>query len=519
MLARRAWPRASSHIILSKLVRNAQTAAATPRRDEYAAISDRDIAFFLDVLGDRGVITDPDALQPLNRDWIGKYEGSSRLALKPQNTEQVSQILRHCNANRIAVVPQGGNTGLVGGSVPLFDEVLIMTGAMNKVISFDPVLGMLTCEAGCVLEQLDRHVGEQGHTMPLDLGAKGSCQIGGNVSTNAGGLRYLRYGSMHGNVSGLEVVLADGTILDLMSTLRKDNTGYDLKQLFIGGEGTLGIITKVAMLCPVKPASVQVAYLAVPTFQHAQQVFQKAKQHLGEILSAFEFLDHPSLIMTLKHLPNIKNPLPDIQTPIYLVVETSGSNLEHDFGKLEVFLEEAYNDEMIADGTIAQDSSQQASIWNLRESISEGLRHAGAVYKYDLSLPPNDMYKLVEEMRSRMKHLPVTVVGYGHMGDSNLHLNISAAKYDQEILSHIEPFVYEWTASKKGSISAEHGLGQMKPECITYSKSQEAVDLMGKFKSLLDPNQILNPYKLLPEKNRLYQPAHGHIQQSSAVTR
>ncbi|DBA85469.1 TPA: hypothetical protein ACH3X2_000419 [Trebouxia sp. C0005] len=412
---------------------------------------------------------------------MGKYEGKSQLALKPQTTEQVSQILKYCNERQLAVVPQGGNTGLVGGSVPLFDEVVLATAAMNKVISFDPILGVLSCQSGCVLEQLDNHVGQQGHTMPLDLGAKGSCQIGGNVSTNAGGLRYLRYGSMHGNVTGLEVVLAGGTVLDLMSTLRKDNTGYDMKQMFIGGEGTLGIITKVAIQCPAKPSSVQ-------------------------ILSAFEFLDHHSLIITLKNLSFIKNPLPDTQTPIYLVVETSGSNAEHDYAKLEKFLEEAYEEEIIVDGTIAQDSGQQASIWALRENISEGLRHAGAVYKYDLSLPPNDMYKLVEETRARMKHLPVTVVGYGHMGDSNLHLNISAAKYDKEILAHIEPFVYEWTADKKGSISAEHGLGQMKPECIGYSKSAEAVQLMGRFKSLLDPNQILNPYKLLPEKNRYYKP-------------
>ncbi|KAL0018871.1 hypothetical protein WJX79_008052 [Trebouxia sp. C0005] len=507
MLAIRQWRRSAClQTILKNFARGAQTAAAISRNKDYAEIHDRDVAYFRDILGDRGVITDPDALQPVNRDWMGKYEGKSQLALKPQTTEQVSQILKYCNERQLAVVPQGGNTGLVGGSVPLFDEVVLATAAMNKVISFDPILGVLSCQSGCVLEQLDNHVGQQGHTMPLDLGAKGSCQIGGNVSTNAGGLRYLRYGSMHGNVTGLEVVLAGGTVLDLMSTLRKDNTGYDMKQMFIGGEGTLGIITKVAIQCPAKPSSVQVTYLAVPTFQHAQKVFQKAKQHLGEILSAFEFLDHHSLIITLKNLSFIKNPLPDTQTPIYLVVETSGSNAEHDYAKLEKFLEEAYEEEIIVDGTIAQDSGQQASIWALRENISEGLRHAGAVYKYDLSLPPNDMYKLVEETRARMKHLPVTVVGYGHMGDSNLHLNISAAKYDKEILAHIEPFVYEWTADKKGSISAEHGLGQMKPECIGYSKSAEAVQLMGRFKSLLDPNQILNPYKLLPEKNRYYKP-------------
>ncbi|BDA44336.1 probable D-2-hydroxyglutarate dehydrogenase, mitochondrial [Coccomyxa sp. Obi] len=469
------------------------------RDPSYARVEDEDISFFRGVLGDTGVITDSTALQALNQDWMGKYEGKSTVGLQPKSTEQVSKILAHCNARRLAVVPQGGNTGLVGGSVPLYDEIVLTTTNMNRILSFDEVSGTLVCEAGCILEELDRHVGAHGFTMPLDLGAKGSCHIGGNVSTNAGGLRLLRYGSLHGTVLGVEAVVADGTVVDMLQTLRKDNTGYDLKQLFIGAEGTLGVVTAVSILCPPRPSAVHVSYLAVPDFATIQKVFVRARQKLGEILSAFEFLDQQSLELTLEHLEGIRNPLPDTQTPFYLVVETSGSNEAHDYAKIEAFLEEVMEEGWVLDGTIAQDSTQTAAIWGLREGISVALKHAGAVYKYDLSMPVADMYSLVEETRERLAGLPVEVVGYGHLGDGNLHLNISTKKYDENILRHIEPFVYEWTAERRGSISAEHGLGQMKADCIGYTKSPEAVKLMGQIKRVFDPNGILNPYKVLPQ--------------------
>ncbi|CAK0772713.1 hypothetical protein CVIRNUC_003992 [Coccomyxa viridis] len=480
-----------------RLVRYASTAAS--RNASFAALEDTDTNFFRDVLGDSNVITDIDALQPLNEDWMGKYSGKSKLALRPKSTEQVSKVLAYCNDRHLAIVPQGGNTGLVGGSIPLFDEVILLTAGLNQVISFDAVSGTLVCQAGCILEHLDNQVGAQGFTMPLDLGAKGSCQIGGNVSTNAGGLRLLRYGSLHGSVLGIEAVLADGTVVDTLQTLRKDNTGYDLKQLFIGSEGTLGVVTAVSLLCPPRPSAVHVCYLAVPDFATTQKVFVRARQKLGEILSAFEFFDQQALDLTLKHLEGVRNPLPDTQTPFYLVVETSGSNEAHDSEKLQGFLEEVMEEGMVLDGTIAQDSTQIAGIWGIREGISVALKHAGPVYKYDLSIPVAEMYSLVEETRHRMAGLPVEVVGYGHLGDGNLHLNVSCQRYDEEILKHIEPFVYEWTAARKGSISAEHGLGQMKADCIGYTKPQPVVQLMTQVKQAFDPKGILNPYKVLPQ--------------------
>uniref|UniRef100_UPI0029533A67 D-2-hydroxyglutarate dehydrogenase, mitochondrial-like n=1 Tax=Panthera onca TaxID=9690 RepID=UPI0029533A67 len=210
--------------------------------------------------------------------------------------------LRHCHERNLAVNPQGGNTGMVGGSVPVFDEVILSTALMNQVISFHDMSGTLVCQAGCVLEDLSRHVEERGFVMPLDLGAKGSCHIGGNVATNAGGLRFLRYGSLHGTVLGLEAVLADGTVLNCLSTLRKDNTGYDLKQLFIGSEGTLGVITAVSILCPPKPRAVSVAFLGCPGFSEVLQTFTTCKGLLGEILSAYEFMDAECMWLVTHHL-------------------------------------------------------------------------------------------------------------------------------------------------------------------------------------------------------------------------
>lgn len=227
-------------------------ATSIGRSPLFSEVNSDDISYFKSIVGENNVIQDEDRLEPVNTDWMNKYKGSSKLFLLPKNTEEVSHIMRYCNSRRLAVVPQGGNTGLVGGSVPVFDEVIVNTSSMNKIISFDKVSGILVCEAGCILENLESFLDNEGFVMPLDLGAKGSCQIGGNVSTNAGGLRLVRYGSLHGNVLGLEVVLANGTVMDMLGTLRKDNTGYDLKHLFIGSEGSLGVVTKVSILTPPK---------------------------------------------------------------------------------------------------------------------------------------------------------------------------------------------------------------------------------------------------------------------------
>ncbi|KAG2498528.1 hypothetical protein HYH03_003778 [Edaphochlamys debaryana] len=518
--------------------------AGVQRDPAFSQLSDKDLAFFEQLLGGTsGVVTDSDALEPYNRDWQKKYEGHSRVALRPRTTEQVAEVLRYCSSRRLAVVPQGGNTGLVGGSVPVFDEVVLSTGAMNKILHLDEVSGTLVAQAGCILQALDEAAAARGFMMPLDLGAKGSCQVGGNVSTNAGGLRLVRYGSLHGSVLGLEVALPEpmlpsgpaptpasapggGRVLDLLRTLRKDNTGYDLKQLFIGAEGTLGIVTAVAVQLAPRPASVQLALLACPSFEAVTATLRSARRRLAEVLSAVEFLDADCSALATTHLEGVGNPLSGEGggeggagrgqgdagagasgrgSPFYMLVETHGSNAQHDQEKMEAFLEAAMAEGCVADGTLASSEAQARAIWRLREGISEALVRRGAVYKYDVSLPTAVMYDLVTALRQRLEGAGygaaagVRVVGYGHIGDGNLHLNVSAPRYDDDLLGLIEPYVYEYVARHNGSISAEHGIGLMKANCLSYSKGPVAIELMRRIKGLVDPHGILNPYKVLPK--------------------
>ncbi|KAL7748226.1 D-lactate ferricytochrome c oxidoreductase [Sorochytrium milnesiophthora] len=480
------------------------------RHAYFAKVQESDVHHFRSVLSSPGsaVLYDAtgkaDDLAPYNTDWMHKYRGQTTLVLRPRTTAEVSAILKHCNARRLAVVPQGGNTGLVGGSVPVFDEVVVNLQYMNSVRAFDNTSGVLVADAGCILEVLDNYVAERGYMMPLDLGAKGSCQIGGNVATNAGGLRLLRYGSLHGTVLGLEAVLPDGTVLDNLSTLRKDNTGYDLKQLFIGAEGTLGIVTGVSILTPVRPKAVNVAILGVQSYENVQEIFAHARGELGELLSAFEFWDKNAFQLVERHMPWLRNPLSDTY-PFQVLIETSGSNKAHDDEKLAAFLENMWSTEKVLDGSIAQDTAQAHAIWAIRESIPEACSKDGAVYKYDISMPVPVLYQMVTDTTARLKdrgllgNLVRSVIGYGHVGDGNLHLNIAATDYSDAVTDAIEPYVYEWAAQHRGSISAEHGLGLMKAQHIHYSKSAAMVLTMQRIKRLLDPNGIMNPYKFLPD--------------------
>ena len=459
------------------------------------------MTFFQSLLGTESAVIDgvskdaSDDLEPFNSDWMRKYRGHTQLVLKPGSTEEVSQILKYCNENKLAVVPQGGNSGLVGGSVPVFDEIVINMSRMNEIRSFDETSGTLVVDAGCILEVADHFLAERNHIFPLDLGAKGSCQIGGNVATNAGGLRLLRYGSLHGNVLGIEAVLPDGTILNDLSKLRKNNTGYDIKQLFIGGEGTIGIITGISIVCPQRPKAVNVAYFGLPSFENVQRAFRAAKSELSEILSAFELMDARSQEV-VHEVTGKRYPL-ESPHPFYCLVETSGSNSEHDFAKLESFLENVMGEEIVSDGVQAQDETQIKSLWSWREGVPECLGHWGGVYKYDLSIPIPELYSIVDDTRDRLQsagllgdntnHPVVGVVGYGHMGDANLHLNVPTRRYDKEVEKQLEPFVYEWIAKRNGSISAEHGLGLAKKAFIGYSRDETSIRLMKQLKDLYDP--------------------------------
>lgn len=472
------------------------------RDPRFKELSADDVKFFKHVLGSDNAIIDgisQDAtseLEAFRADWMRKFRGQTKLVLKPGSTEEVSKILKYCNDNKIAVNPQGGNTGLVGGSVPVFDEIVINLGRMNKIRDFDPVSGILVADAGTILEVADNHLADHGHIFPLDLAAKGTCQIGGNVATNAGGLRLLRYGSLHGNVLGLEAVLPDGTIVNDLGKLRKNNTGYDLKQLFIGGEGTIGIITAVSILCPQRSPAVNVAYFGLSSYEKVQEAFKEAKKSLQEILSAFELMDGNSQKI-MARASGHKLPL-ESEYPFYCLIETSGSNEDHDSEKMSAFLEHVMGEGIVEDGVLAENETQAANLWACREGVSEASQHFGGVYKYDVSIPLPELYQLVADCRQRFidnglmdtddDSKPVLdVIGYGHMGDSNLHLNVCTRWYDKEVEKALEPWVFEWIQKREGSISAEHGLGLTKKDYIGYSRNQTMIDLMKQIKNLYDP--------------------------------
>lgn len=483
----------------------ADTYAGKVERDpRFKQLASEDVDHFRLIVGDAGVITDKDDLLYFNEDWMRKYRGQSQLVLKPKTTEQVSQILKYCNDQLLAVCPQGGNTGLVGGSNPIFDEVIVCMLLMNQIRSFDDVLGIFKCDAGVVLETADQYLAEKGYIFPLDLGAKGLCQVGGVVATNAGGLRLLRYGSLHGLVLGLECVMPDGTVYNSMHLLRKDNTGYDLKQLFIGSEGTIGIITGVLILCPARPTAFNVALLAVDSYEAVQQVFVAARRELGEVLSAFEFMDRQSQELTHRHL-KLDHPI-EGEYPFYILIETLGLNKDHDDEKLENFLGQAMEDGLVLDGIIAQDEAQVKLLWAWRELVPEALTIGGGVYKYDVSLPLKDLYGLVEATQSELEKAGIVdmddeskpvvqAFGYGHVGDGNLHLNVAVREYSKDIEKVLEPFVYEWIHGVGGSVSAEHGLGFQKKNYIGYSKTPIEIEMIKQVKNAYDPKGIMNPYK------------------------
>lgn len=466
------------------------------QRGKYASLTDKDVRVFEEIVGKTRILTDDADVEAYNVDWLRSVRGFSKCVLKPKTTEEVSAILKYCNERVLAVCPQGGNTGLAGGSNPVFDEVVISTSLMNNILEFDSLSGVLSCQAGCVLEQLETFLLEQGHMMPLDLGAKGSCQIGGNVSTNAGGLRLVRYGSLHGNVLGIEAVLANGEIVNCMSKMKKDNTGYHLKHLFIGSEGTLGFVTKVAIQCPVNPKSINVALLGLESYDKVLEILKTSRRDLGEILSSCEMMDLDALKVVEE---NLKLRIPIKECPFYILIETSGSNSNHDEEKLALFLENALDKKVVLDGTQASEPSRIKNLWELRENITSALSKDGYGYKYDISLPYESFYSIVNVMRDRLSKLPVVrVCGYGHIGDGNLHLNVTSKEYSKEILNTIEPFVYEWVSKVGGSVSAEHGIGFKKTGAVKFSKTPQAIKLMQQMKGVMDPNGILNPYKVLP---------------------
>ena len=453
--------------------------------------------------GPKGFSEDQGEIAPHLAEWRSKYHGHTPLLLKPSTTAEVSALLQICNETRTAIVPQGGNTGLVGGQIPLDGEVLLSLQSMNRIRRLEVADMSATAEAGVVLGTLQEAADEAGALFPLSLASEGSCTIGGNLSTNAGGVNVLKYGSARNLVLGLEVVLADGRVLDLLRTLRKDNTGYDLKQLFIGAEGTLGVITAATLKLLPRPLRRETAFIAVRDPEAAIVLLNRMQHGTGGLLSAFELMPRTGLDFVLAHIPHTRDPLAT-PSPWYVLVEATSAANGTLMQALETEIARAIGDGLATDAVIAATEAQRKALWRLRESLSEAQKHEGGSIKHDIAVPIAAIPAFLERGIAAVSALVpgVRPVPFGHLGDGNIHFNFSVPKgaNESEFLarwSDVSRLVHDLVHEYGGSISAEHGLGVMKREEILRYKGTAEMDVMRTLKRCFDPNNILNPGKVV----------------------
>ena len=453
--------------------------------------------------GPNGFSEDQAEIEPHLEEWRSKYKGNSPLLLRPATTRAVSEILAICHETTTPIVPQGGNTGLVGGQIPFDGEILLSLSRMNRIRTVDAEDHALIAEAGVVLANAHKAADEKSLLFPLSLASEGSCTIGGNVSTNAGGVDVLRYGMARELVLGLEVVLADGRVLDLLRTLRKDNTGYDLKQLFVGAEGTLGIVTAAALKLFPKPAEYATAFVAVPTTSSAVALLARMQSATGGLISAFELIPRIALDLVLQHIPGNRDPLVS-RSPWYVLIEAT-SAAKFQLGKVvEDAMAAAIAKGEASDAAIAASGVQRQAFWSIRENISEAQKKEGSSIKHDVSVPVAAIPAFLDRATKEVLTIVpgARPVSFGHLGDGNIHFNFSSphggmdaaflAKWDV-VQERVHAIVKEFS----GSISAEHGIGVMKRDALVHAKSPLELELMRGLKRLLDPKDILNPGKIL----------------------
>jgi len=453
--------------------------------------------------GPGGFSEDAHEIAPHLVEWRSKYQGHSPLLLKPKTTAQVAAILAICNETHSAIVPQGGNTGLVGGQIPQSGEVLLSLARMNAVRHLDAAGMSMIVEAGCILADVQRAADDAQRYFPLSLAAEGSCTIGGNLSTNAGGINVLRYGSARDLVLGLEVVLADGRVLESLRTLRKDNTGYDLKQLFIGAEGTLGVITAAALKLFPKPQSRATAFVAVRDPQAAVALLGRLQEASGGMVCAFELIPRIALELVLAHIPQTVDPLKS-PSPWYVLMEATSAGSTALGETVQDALEQAMQSGLASDATLAANEAQRMALWRLRENISEAQKREGASLKHDIAVPVN---AVPEFLRKGIEAVTALVPGaravsFGHLGDGNIHFNFSVPKGGNGDVflaraNEVSRVVYDIVRDFAGSISAEHGIGVAKREEIVRYKSAVEIEIMRTIKRTLDPHNILNPGKVV----------------------
>ncbi len=458
------------------------------------------------VVGSKGLTLDPPDMEPYLTDWRRLYVGRARAVVRPASTAETAAVVALAAEARVPIVPQGGNTGMVGGSVPDDSgrQIVIALERMNRIRNLDPLNNTMTVEAGCILQQIQEAARAEGRLFPLSLGAEGRCQIGGNLSTNAGGVGVLRYGNTRELVLGIEAVLPDGRIWDGLRALRKDNTGYDLKQLFIGAEGTLGIITAAVLKLFALPEETISAFAGFERLEDAMVLLARLRAALGESVSTFELVPRIGLELARRHIAGVADPLarPHAQ---YLLIEVAGggrgSAMRESF---EAALGEALQAGLLSDAALAASTAQAKAFWRIRESLAEALALEGPTIKHDVAVPISETPAFIRRATAAVEAaLPgVRTVAFGHLGDGNIHFNLShpVGGDDAAFLARktdLNRIVHDIVADMDGSISAEHGLGQLKRAEIALYKSPLELELMRRIKATLDPLNIMNPGKVL----------------------
>ncbi|MBW8640175.1 FAD-binding oxidoreductase [Hoeflea sp. WL0058] len=469
-------------------------------------ISDATIKRFKTIVGDRYAVTDVNETAPYLREPRGLYHGSTPLVLRPANAGEISRILALATETGTPIVPQSGNTGHVGGQVPLDEQpaIILSLSRLNAVRSIDLSANALTVDAGCILQDIQKAASDADRLFPLSLGSEGSCQIGGNLSTNAGGTGVLAYGNARNLCLGLEVVLPTGEIWDGLRTLKKDNTGYDLRDLFIGAEGTLGVITGAVLKLLPKPKGKQVAIAGLRSPDNALALLGIAQQQCAGELTGFELMPRIGVEFTSAYIPGVRDPL-ESQHPWYALIDLSSMRSEEEAAAtMETLLATAFEKDLVQDAVIAQSEAQRDAFWHIRETMSEAQKSEGASIKHDVSVPvsaiPEFFRKADKAVHQAMPD--ARIYAFGHMGDGNIHYNIQQAK-NADGSAHlarrheINDMVYDIALGMGGSISAEHGIGQMKRDKLAAIRQPIEIDLMRRIKTSFDPANIMNPGKIV----------------------
>ncbi|MDP1701793.1 MAG: FAD-binding oxidoreductase [Aestuariivirga sp.] len=456
---------------------------------------------FAAIVGEKHAIRDVAGMAGYMTEWREIWVGKSPLVMRPGSTEEVSRILRLASETGTAIVPQSGNTGLVGGQIPFEDgqELLLSLDRMTKILNVDAADGTMTVQAGATLKSVQDAADEAGRLFPLRIASEGSCRIGGNLSTNAGGLNVLAYGNARDLCLGLEVVLPDGRVWNGLRRLRKDNTGYDLKNLFIGAEGTLGVITAAVLKLFPKPRAHETAFIAVTSPQAAVDLLSLAKELSGNRVVAFELLPRIAMDFTVKHM-GVSNPLAEF-SPWYALSELADPAA----GSFEAILEEAMARGLVTNATVAQSEAQRQALWAIRELMPESQKFEGGSIKHDVSVPVSRIpHFIIEATKAVENYLPLArVMAFGHMGDGNLHFNVSQPpgmdkKKYLDLWNEMNAVVFDVVLKFDGSISAEHGIGRLKKHHMPEIKSRVELQMMRDLKKLFDPANIMNPGKVLP---------------------